>query len=354
MGEREINEGNFKPLEEGKEVSKENISPGISGDLDESERTEDLLFGKRTFGEREKSAKEHLAADLQADYQEIEQKSGDGVIKIKKREELPTIEEIITKNQAIYDFLEIGVDLNKEYDDNHIVIPTDEERAEAGKLGYPLELIIPMHLRDQILTQAEEKLRGIYLSCGVRFRGDQIYRDIQKTDAAIKSKFLTLPKFYAIMLKPDQDVKDAHPQTVINPHVTHLLMDVREQWKQLKSPNELTELLNNLQQGDPNIHFRGLNLPEYLLAQICFYLQTRKQGNERPELVDPENRTLLLEEVIRNRENQPLKYLLVGWDKYDQAVAMRSLKAVEPQPYMGIRFGIVPKKLINSKSTARN
>lgn len=58
--------------------------------------------------------------------------------------EIKLTPEVIKQSQAIYDFLGIKVDLQKEYQAGNIILPTPEQEKAAKQAGYTLGLIFPV------------------------------------------------------------------------------------------------------------------------------------------------------------------------------------------------------------------
>lgn len=241
------------------------------------------------------------------------------------------IEKIIEQSQAVYDFFDLEVNLKAEFRAGNINLLTRKEQREAERHGYTESLIVPDHLRDQVIQAVQEKFKKTFDSGGLYNYAEA---DIKITDPA-KAQTTQSSKYHQIRLKPDQEVKNAHPET--------MKQSVKDLLQHLKEENAKPE--------NQDFQRRGLNLPEYLLLQTKYYLQEQQVGHlQNPQAVarlmdnGELNWTWLLEEVVRDPNNQqPTRCLGAGWDPDPRLVLVGSNDVSDAYSRRGARFAVVPK-----------
>jgi|GEM_PF-5498496 len=177
--------------------------------------------------------------------------------------------EVLQQSQALYDWLGIEVNLQKELQEGRIVLPSTEQQEAAEKEGWNLPLVVAGGLRREDLPEAiQKKFAQEFKSKGV-FYWDQAKKDLNQTEQVKNSP---RPKqSYLIYLKPQREVREAHPETMG------------------QSALQAQETLENLQKEKPALNLSGLALEEYLLAQALVYQQTQ-------EHLESQTWTWLLEE----------------------------------------------------------
>lgn len=242
-------------------------------------------------------------------------------------EHYPGMEKIIEQSQAVFDFLDLNVDLQAEYQNGKIVLPAYKEQRAAERRGYTESLIVPAHLRNRIIQKVQEKFHQTFGSEGIHICAEKATK---ATDPAKQSS--NQPnQYHLIMLKPQQNIKDAYPETM-NQTVQELLQYLSKE---------------NAKPENQNFQRRGLNLPEYLLLQTKYFLQEQRAGHIRNprydgSLMDRVGSTWLLEEVIR--DSYSLTCLHAGWDKVIHGVKVYIDYASVYSGQKGARFAVVPKK----------
>jgi len=181
---------------------------------------------------------------------------------LEKRGEREVSPEVLEKNQKMLDFV-FGTgrfDLEKEYTDGNIVLPSTEQRELSEKEGYNLELIVPGNItREEIITAVKEKYKTEFSSEGIYNYAED---DTKKTDAVINPN--RPESFYTLLLKSQAEVNVASGEEVMN-----------------KTPQQLQEILIQKQAENPDLNLKGLNLSEYLLLDAYHFTQEKNHLNEQ-------------------------------------------------------------------------
>jgi len=222
--------------------------------------------------------------------------------------------EVLSQNQALYNWLGIEVDLQKEYQEGRLLLPSPEQQEGAEKAGYTFPLIVLGHLpRKELLAKVREKYASEFHSQGVLY-GEQAQKDLPQTEQVQHSSRPV--QSYLILLKPQREVRDAHPETMG------------------KSALQAQEILENLQKENPGLNLQGLTLEEYLLAQ-AFVCQ------ENQEHLEEETWTWLLEEKVREQGNWA-RCLSARWNPVTSWVGVGSYGVSDADSSGGARFAAVP------------
>lgn len=197
-------------------------------------------------------------------------------------EELKTEHEkkLVGTTQEFYDWLGVGYNLSKEYQNQKILFLSAEQQQEAEKLGYTFSLIIPCNIsREEISEKVAIKFSeelGVkeiltYIGCAK----DDIFRSVAAKNPN-RSK-----KPYQIITKSKPEASLAAPET------------------QGKTVFKCLDIIDDLNQQNSFLNFRGFDLSEYLLYQAFFYYQ-----NKEPKLdfysyhADTLSHSWLLQEII--------------------------------------------------------
>ena len=220
--------------------------------------------------------------------------------------------EIISQSQAIYDFIGYQVDIQNDYEQGKIDLPTPEEQEAAKKAGYTLALI-EYPDRNQIIQKTNAKYdqefdsyedKGVWLSSDAQ-------RDLPQTQAAQNP--LSKPRL--VFVKPQADWKKAHPET-----------------KNTTFP-QAQKLLEQENQKNPDLNLEGWDLPLHLLADTHHYLATKEHLNW----------VWLLKEQAKDNQGNPTRCLNASWSSGSRRVGVFSVSASDRNGVLGARFAAVPK-----------
>jgi len=225
--------------------------------------------------------------------------------------------EILQQSQALYDWLGIETNLQKEAQEGKIVLPSAEQQEAAEKEGYSLSLIILGELpREELLAKVKEKYASGFKTEGIYY-WEQAQKDLKETEQAKNS---SRPKqSYLIYLKPQREVHEAHPET------------------KGQSAIQAQETLENRQKEKPALNLKGLTLEEYLLEQALVYQQTK-------EHLESQTWTWLLEEKVIE-EGKFARCLRAGWYPDPSLVGVFSDGASLSFSNWGARFAALPADL---------
>src|SRR4030042_831287 len=185
---------------------------------------------------------------------------------LEKRGEREVSAEVLERSQKVYDFIfgEGSYNLQESYDSGQIIglskdqQETIETQAETEK--YALELIMPGGIqRDEFLQAFKAKYAAEFSSQGL-YQSHKAKTDLGQTEAVLNPDRPT--SFYTVALKPQQEVSDAHPETMN------------------KNPEQAEAILQQKQTETPNLNLKGMTLPEYLFLDTDHFLKTGKHLDE--------------------------------------------------------------------------
>jgi len=238
-----------------------------------------------------------------------------------KRISLPKMEkgkippEVLEQSQALYDWLGIETNLQKEAQEGKIVLPSAEQQEAAEKEGYSLPLIILGELpREELLARVKAKYASEFKKEGIYY-WEQAKKDLSKTQTADQNPRPLQP--YLIYLKP-QGLREAHLETMGETFPA------------------CQEILEQKQQANPQANLKGLTYPEYLIAEASTFKQTGKHLDENPWAW-----TWLLEEQVLE-EGKPARCLGAGWGPGTSGVGVGSFGASVSGSDGGARFAALP------------
>ena len=226
-------------------------------------------------------------------------------------------QETIKQNQKLYDWLGLEVNLQQEYEQGNILLPTSEQKEAAEKEGYTLQLIIPGHLdRDQLINQIKQKYASEFNSEGIFFYS-QAQQDLSSTQAIKQNPRAHQP--YLILLNP-QGLRDAHPDTMN------------------KTFPQAQKILEQENQSNPQLNLKGLTLQEALMADAQSHLSSNKHLDQ-----DLWAWHWLLEEQVLNESGKSVRCLGAYWYPDDRRVRVDSRSSESHGGDGGARFAAVPK-----------
>jgi len=222
--------------------------------------------------------------------------------------EITDIAEIIERSQKVYEVLGIQTDLKE-----NLLLPSAEQKEAIEKEGYTLAVIIDGRIsRKDIIDKTTAHFKEKYKSTGV-YWGEQGKKDVNKTEQTKKSKRPQQP--YLIYLKPDQEVREAHPETMGKTFV------------------DCQTILDQKNQENPELNLCGQTLEEYLIAQAQIDIS---QG----EHLEKQSWTWLLEEQVKER-GESVRCLVADWS--GDRVRVDSSDSSDSPGGWGARFAAVPK-----------
>src|SRR3990167_1890994 len=114
----------------------------------------------------------------------------------------------MTDGQEIFKLLGINLDIDKEISKGVVDLPDENQLKAASKNGYNFSVFIPGQLpREEIIKKVQAYLSNSILGAINFYTQDHLY-----SKAVLKP---SRPKnIYQILLKPQKEVSEAHPQTV--------------------------------------------------------------------------------------------------------------------------------------------
>lgn len=247
-------------------------------------------------------------------------------VKIQK-EKQPKVEtnieqETIKTFQDLYDWLGLDINLEEEIKEKGIDALSSEEIKEVGKQGYTQTLIIPNLPRQTTLDAIKTKFAEEFGSEGIRYWTEDYKNTIPFQEETSK-------KPYQIVLKPNLETnqleeKDSKYDTID------------------KTFPECQNKLKDLNDDNPDLNFKGLNLPEYLIFQAYTYYQAKQKDADSTIHPDAKTWTWLLGETLPDGS----RCLRAFWTSGDREVDVSSGDASNRHSDGGARFAAIPAKLI--------
>ena len=240
--------------------------------------------------------------------------------------------ETLKANQEMYDFLGIEVNLQEECEKGNILTPSPEQKEAAREEGYTLELIVLGNMpREEVLGKVNQTFaqefepadgKGVWYS-------NRAETDKTKTEAAQTPSRPTKP--YLMLLKPQTEISEAHPETIN------------------KTFPACLEILKEENQKNPSLKLKGLMLSEYLFAQTLVYHEDKKRNPQTTKEAKSQTNahlekntwTWLLEESIVER-GQPTRCLIARWGPVNRQVLVDSDEVQDSSSDEGARFAAVP------------
>ena len=230
-----------------------------------------------------------------------------------KRPELPAnfeLEPILERSQALYNFLNLKVDLKSELDQELIELPTRELIESAPQLNLDDIIIVSSQVsREELIQAVDEKLKSQGVEQGL-FLSDQARQDLNQTLASQDRP----AKGYFLFFSSNLDCRQSLPQS-----------------KGKSAKDIINQLIPQLRQEQPNLNLRGLRLEEYLLIDSL-------ANQERNQHLDSNSYCWLTEELIPARQGNETLCLLARWHG---SLGVHSLLVSGVHPEDGARLAAV-------------
>jgi len=208
-----------------------------------------------------------------------------------KRPELPAnfeLEPILERSQALYNFLNLKVDLKSELDQELIELPTRELIESAPQLNLDDIIIVSSQVsREELIEAVDSKLKSQGVEKGLYFYA-RARQDLNQTLASQNRP----AKGYFLFFSSNLDCRQSLPQS------------------EGKSAKDIiNQLIPQLRQQYPGSNLRGLRLEEYLLIDSL-------ANQERNQHLDSNSYCWLTEELIPARQGNETLCLDAYWNGY--------------------------------------